>query len=225
MKISPSLMCMDLTQFHSQLKFLDAHAHSYHVDIMDGHYVDNITLSPWFVEQVKKISHLPVEVHLMVEHPTKILNQLLELHVEMIQFHADTITRDAFRIAEILENKNCKFSVVLNPSESVEMIKPYIFKLDKVVVMSVDPGFAGQSFIPHSLDKVDDLINLRQEKKLHFEIEIDGSVNERNISTISKYPFDSLIVGSSGLFNLDDDIEKSWQKMVAYMAKENIVIE
>src|SRR5699024_7870226 len=132
-----------------------------------------------------------------------------------------TITRDAFRIAETLKNNDCKFAVVLNPSESIELIKPYVSKLDKVVVMSVDPGFAGQTFIPNSLDKVNSLVNLREEQKLNFEIEIDGSVNERNISEINKYPLDSLIVGNSGLFKLDSEIDKSWQKMLDYMTEEN----
>lgn len=156
---SPSLMTMDLDKFKEQIEFLDQHVASYHIDIMDGHYVPNITLSPWFIDEVRKISQLPMSAHLMV-------HQLIKQKCEWICIHAELLDGLAFRLIDQIHEAGLKAGVVLNPETAVETIFPYIELVDKVTIMTVDPGFAGQRFIESTLDKIKKLRCLRTEKGL-----------------------------------------------------------
>ena len=184
-EFSPSLMTMDLDKFKQQITFLNDHVASYHIDIMDGHYVPNITLSPWFIEELRKISKLPVSAHLMVTNPSFWVQQLVDIKCEWI----------------------------CNPETPIESIFPYIELLDKITIMTVDPGFAGQRFIEGTLDKIVALRNLREEKGYRYVIEMDGSSNRNSFKRIDAAGPDIYIVGRSGLFGLDEDIEKAWKMM------------
>ena len=173
---------MDLDKFKQQITFLNDHVASYHIDIMDGHYVPNITLSPWFIEELRKISKLPVSAHLMVTNPSFWVQQLVDIKCEWICMHAEVLDGLAFRLIDQIHNANLKTGIVLNPETPIESIFPYIELLDKITIMTVDPGFAGQRFIEGTLDKI-----------------VAGP--------------DIYIVGRSGLFGLDEDIEKAWKMM------------
>ena len=220
MMFSPSLMCMDLLSMKEEVEILNERADFYHVDIMDGHFVKNITLSPFFVSNLKRISKLPIDVHLMTEYPDDYIEELAKSGADYICPHAETINKDAFRIINKIKGFGCKAGIVLNPATPIEWIKYYIHLLDKITVMTVDPGFAGQPFIPEMLDKIKELKELKEKNGYNYLIEVDGSCNERTFDILTEAGAEVLIVGSSGLFNLDSDLPKAWDKMMEiYEAK------
>ena len=220
MMFSPSLMCMDLLSMKEQVEILNERADFYHVDIMDGHFVKNITLSPFFVSNLKRISKLPIDVHLMTEYPDDYIEELAKSGADYICPHAETINKDAFRIINKIKGFGCKAGIVLNPATPIEWIKYYIHLLDKITVMTVDPGFAGQPFIQEMLDKIKELKELKEKNGYSYLIEVDGSCNERTFDILTEAGAEVLIVGSSGLFNLDSDLPKAWDKMMEiYEAK------
>jgi D-allulose-6-phosphate 3-epimerase len=214
-EFSPSLMTMDLDKFKEQITFLNDQVDSYHIDIMDGHYVPNISLSPWFIQEVRKISTLPLSAHLMVTEPAFWVQQLIDINCEWICMHAEVLVGLAFRLIDQIHDAGLKAGIVLNPETPVSVILPYIDRLDKVTIMTVDPGFAGQRFIEGALDKIVELRELREEYDYHYVIEMDGSSNRKSFKRIDEANPDIYIVGRSGLFGLDDDIAKAWSIMVA----------
>ena len=213
-EFSPSLMTMDPDKFKEQITFLNEHVDSYHIDIMDGHYVPNISLSPWFIQEVRKISTLPLSAHLMVTEPAYWVEQLIAINCEWICMHAEVLDGLAFRLIDQIHNAGLKAGIVLNPETPVSVILPYIDLLDKVTIMTVDPGFAGQRFIEGALDKIVELRDLRQQFDYRYVIEMDGSSNRKSFKRIDEANPDIYIVGRSGLFGLDDDIAKAWEIMV-----------
>lgn len=216
-KISPSLMCMSLFDIKEQLAVLNRRADMLHIDIMDGHYVKNITLSPFFIEQIRPHTQLVLDVHMMVENPTDFIEAIARAGADFICPHAETINRDAFRVINLIRSFGKKVGVVLNPATPVEFIQHYIHLLDKITIMTVDPGYAGQPFIPEMLNKVSQLRDLKQQYGYRYLIEIDGSCNERTYHDLMGAGAEVLIVGTSGLFNLDNDLDKAWDKMLDQM--------
>lgn len=215
-EFSPSLMTMDLDKFKEQITFLNDKVDSYHIDIMDGHYVPNITLSPWFIEELRKITDLPMSAHLMVTNPSLWVQQLVDMKCEWICMHAEVLDGLAFRLIDQIHDADLKAGIVLNPETPIEMLFPYIELLDKITIMTIDPGFAGQRFIESTLDKIVALRELREEKGYNYVIEMDGSSNRKSFKRIDAAGPDIYIVGRSGLFGLDEDISKAF----AIMAKD-----
>ncbi|PJG85299.1 D-allulose 6-phosphate 3-epimerase [Conservatibacter flavescens] len=211
--IAPSLMCMDLTKFKEQIEFLDQHVGYFHIDIMDGHYVPNLTLSPFFVSQVKKIATKPLDCHLMVTHPENYIDDLAQAGCDMVTLHVETISGQAFRIIDKIKRLGMKVGIIFNPESAVENAKYYLHKADKVTVLTVDPGFAGQAFIPEMLEKIKELQSFREENTLQYEIEVDGSCNPKTYEMLINAGADVLIVGSSGLFNNAENIAEAWEIM------------
>jgi len=213
LKVSPSLMCMNLTKFSEDISYLNQVVDGYHVDIMDGHYVNNMTLSPWFIEQLQRITSVPIDAHLMVTNPEEYVEALLDLNVDSISIHAEHLNGQAFRINDQIKKQNKKFGVVLNPESSFETIKDFIQHVNLVTIMTVDPGFAGQPFIEASLKKIRFLADYKKENDLNYEIQIDGSCNKQTYRSLQEAGADILVLGSSGLFGLSDDIEDAFGKM------------
>lgn len=216
-KISPSLMCMSLIDIKQQLAVLNRRADMLHIDIMDGHYVKNITLSPFFIEQIRPHTPLVLDVHLMVQNPTDFIDPIAKAGADYICPHAETINRDAFRVINQIRSLGKKVGVVLNPATPVDYIQHYIHLLDKITVMTVDPGYAGQPFIPEMLQKIAQLRDLKRQKHYSYLIEIDGSCNHNTYQQLMAAGAEVLIVGSSGLFNLDADLDVAWDRMLEQM--------
>ncbi|MFP3438118.1 D-allulose 6-phosphate 3-epimerase [Pantoea sp. SIMBA_133] len=212
-QISPSLMCMNLMEIKQQLAVLNTRADFLHVDIMDGHYVKNITLSPFFIEQIRPHTPVAIDVHLMVEQPTDFIEAVANAGADYICPHAETINRDAFRVINLIRSLGKKPGVVLNPATPVSFIHHYLHLLDKITVMTVDPGYAGQPFIPEMVEKIRALSALKRAHSHHYLIEIDGSCNQRTYRTLLEAGAEVLIVGTSGLFNLHDDLSTAWTMM------------
>ncbi|ERK05807.1 MAG: D-allulose 6-phosphate 3-epimerase [Pantoea sp.] len=213
-QISPSLMCMNLMEIKQQLAVLDTRADFLHIDIMDGHYVKNITLSPFFIEQIRPHTKVALDVHLMVEEPTDFIEVIAKAGADYICPHAETINRDAFRVINQIRSLGKKVGVVLNPATPVSYIHHYIHLLDKITVMTVDPGYAGQPFITEMVKKIEELRDLKARHGYNYLIEIDGSCNQRTYRTLLEAGAEVLIVGTSGLFNLDDNLETAWDQMM-----------
>lgn len=211
---SPSLMCMDLLNIKEQIDIINERADFYHVDIMDGHYVKNITLSPDFVRAIHGVCKLPLDCHLMVTDPDDYIDVLAEAGAGYICPHAETINADAFRIINKIQATGCKVGVVLNPATPLSYIQHYIHRLDKITIMTVDPGFAGQPFIEEMLDKIAEAKKLKEENGYKYLIEVDGSCNEGTFKRLAEAGTEVFIVGSSGLFGLDEDLPTAWDKMI-----------
>lgn len=214
-QISPSLMCMNLMEIKQQLAVLNTRADFLHVDIMDGHYVKNITLSPFFIEQIRPHTPVAIDVHLMVENPTDFIVPVAQAGADFICPHAETINRDAFRVINQIRALGKKPGVVLNPATPVSWIHHYLHLLDKITVMTVDPGYAGQPFITEMVSKISELKALKAQHGYRYLIEIDGSCNQKTYSTLLEAGAEVLIVGTSGLFNLHDNLETAWDKMMS----------
>lgn len=213
-KFSPSLMCMNLIKLEEQITFLNKKADFYHVDIMDGHYVKNITLSPYFISQIKDIATIPIDAHLMAEHPSDFIGMIAEAGANMISPHAEIINKEAFRIIDMIKSHGCKAGIVLNPATPLEYIKHYIHLLDKITILTVDPGFAGQRFIPEMLEKIRQAKELKCRNGYSYLIEIDGSCNKKTFKALKEAGAEVFILGSSGLFNNDPDISTAWEMMM-----------
>jgi D-allulose-6-phosphate 3-epimerase len=215
-QFSPSLMCMDLWDIRNQVEVINNRADMVHIDIMDGHFVKNITLSPFFMEQLKNELKVPMDVHLMVENPSDFIKMVIDAGATYVSPHAETINSDAFRIINQIKDAGCKVGVVLNPATPLSYIQHYIHHLDKITIMTVDPGYAGQKFIPEMLDKIREAKALKEEKGYHYLIEIDGSCNKNTFKQLAEAGSEVFIIGSSGLFNEDKDLNVAWDKMMTH---------
>ncbi|KGA98654.1 allulose-6-phosphate 3-epimerase [Alkalihalobacillus alcalophilus ATCC 27647 = CGMCC 1.3604] len=213
-KFSPSLMCMDLSRFKEQVEVLNDKADFYHVDIMDGHFVKNITLSPFFIQELKKITDVPIDAHLMVTNPADFVEMTIDAGADYISLHAETINGNAFRLINQIKEKGKKFGVVLNPATPLESIRHYIQHVDKLTIMTVDPGFAGQKFVEEMIGKIKEAKELKERNGYKYLITIDGSCNKNTFKKLVEAGAEVLIVGSSGLFGLDEDVNIAWDKMM-----------
>ena len=221
---NPSLMCMDFLDIRGQLEVLNPRCDMYHFDIMDGHYVPNITLSPDLAKALAPASDLPLDFHLMVTDPqlylplcAKAVNPLTDRGIRsFFSPHAEVINGKAFRIIDEIAKAGLRPGVAVNPETPLEAIMAYAHRLDKITFMSVDPGFAGQPFIPEVLDKIRQAKALKaaNPEKYRFIIEIDGSCNKRTFATLAEAGVESFIVGTSGLWNNDPDLARAWDIMM-----------
>lgn len=210
---SPSLMCMDFLDIKNQTEILNSRCDFYHIDIMDGHFVPNITLSPCFVEAFKKIAKKPLDCHLMVTNPQDYILPLKQAGADIICFHAEAVSNQAFRIIKAIKDAGCQVGAVFSPATPLSSAQYYLHMLDKITIMTVDPGFAGQPFIAEMLKKIEQAKNIKEENGYRYIIEVDGSCNARTFGKLLRAGTECFVVGTSGLFSLDENLEKAWVKM------------
>ena len=210
---SPSLMCLDLLNANREIEILDRHADAYHVDIMDGHFAPNITLSPDFVSAVNKASDVPMDIHLMVTRPQDWITTLVSNGATWISMHAETINSNAFRMINLIESEGAKAGVVLNPATPISWVEAYLDRVDLVTLMTVDVGFAGQPFIEQVLPKIEKLAEVKAMQGLNFTIQIDGSCNGKTFKRLYDAGAERFILGNSGLWSLSPDLEDAFQLM------------
>ena len=208
-----SLMCMNLMKLSEQLDVINKNASMVHVDIMDGHFVPNLTLSPYFVKSIREDCKVPMDCHLMVTNPDLYVKALAEAGADYIVPHAEVINSQAFRIIDMIHSYGVKAGVAINPATPVSYIETYLNRLEMVTVMSVDPGFAGQKFVPEVLGKITQLKELREKHGYNYFIEVDGSCNKNTYKRFDDAGVDAYVLGSTGLFNNDPDLSKAWAMM------------
>jgi D-allulose-6-phosphate 3-epimerase len=213
-EFSVSLMCLDYLNIREQIEFLNEKADYYHIDIMDGHFCKNITLSPDFMWAVKKIAKPPLDVHLMTEYPNDFIGMVREAGADWISPHAETINTDAFRTINKIKSLGARAGVVLNPATPLEYIKHYADKLDMITIMTVDVGFAGQPFIDEMLEKIRLCKKWKEDYGYSYKISVDGSCNMDTFKRLHEAGAEIYVVGSSGLFSLDQNISTAYDRML-----------
>ncbi|OQX70598.1 MAG: ribulose-phosphate 3-epimerase [Candidatus Cloacimonas sp. 4484_275] len=195
-KIAPSLLSADFMNLAEEItKVQIAGADILHLDVMDGHFVPNLTFGMPIVRQIKNISSLPLDVHLMVENPQNYLEELVKLKVEYVSVHQEAVVHLHRQIA-IIKSGNLKAGVALNPATPVETLYPILPDLDFVLIMSVNPGFGGQQFLPLVYEKIKTLRKRAERVNPALEIEVDGGVNDENAPRLVSAGVDILVAGS-----------------------------
>jgi len=184
--ISPSILSADFTRLGEQLNALLSEGMEYvHVDVMDGHFVPNITIGPMVCDAVKQaVPKAKMDVHLMIENPGDYIDAFAKTNPEIIYVHVEA-TYHLDRLVSQIKQKGIRAGVVLNPASPLSLLEEILPAVDAVLIMSVNPGFGGQSFIPHSLDKIRRLDELRRARNLSFIIAVDGGITLENTSEIA----------------------------------------
>lgn len=199
-KIAPSLMCANFGQLEKEIKILDkAGVDFYHLDIMDGKFVPNFALGVDFVKQVRLMTSRPLDVHLMVENPENTIDLFIEAGANMMSFHLEA-TKRALPLLKKIKEAGLKAGIVLNPETSLNELTYLINYLDYVVLMTVSPGFAGQSFVPEMYQKITLLKELLNQNNSEIEIQVDGNIGEETLLACKKRGATMFIGGSSSVY-------------------------
>ncbi|NMB25163.1 MAG: ribulose-phosphate 3-epimerase [Firmicutes bacterium] len=198
--VSPSLMCADLLRLGEDIKALEvAGADALHVDVMDGHYVDNLALGYDLLKQVRDATHLPIDVHLMVEHPESCIERVLAAGADLCIIHSET-TRTPLRLLRTIHATGAAAGIAINPATTVESIELLLPLVQMVLVMTVEPGFAGQRLVGFTLEKIEQLAALRASKSMQFTIGVDGAVSQEVVSNAASCGATFFVGGTSGVF-------------------------
>ena len=203
LKIAPSILAADFSKLAEEVKCVDSLGADYiHIDVMDGHFVPNITLGPGIVKCLRPHTELPFDVHLMIENPDQYIKDFKEAGADIITVHVEAC-RHLHRTLQLIKQYEMQCGVVLNPHTPLEMIKHVLQEVDWILIMSVNPGFGGQTFIPDSLNKIATLNQWRQVQNLSYVIEVDGGVNEETARLCEEAGADVVVAGSA-VFNAVD---------------------
>ncbi|MEO0224763.1 MAG: ribulose-phosphate 3-epimerase [candidate division WOR-3 bacterium] len=206
MEILPSIIAADWTRIYEEIKSVEECNLNYlHLDIMDGHFVDNLTFGMFIVDAIRKITNLKLDSHLMVKNPKKFIDKFYKSS-DIVDVHFE-VGEETFECIEFAKKNNFKIGIVINPKTHPKYILPFVEDVEQVIVMTVNPGFAGQEMIKEVLWKVDYLINFRIKSNLNFKITIDGGVNWENINELKKMGVDRVVMGKS-FFSLDYEKRK-----------------
>jgi len=197
-KIAPSILSADFSRLGEEIRAVEAAgADIIHVDVMDGHFVPNITIGPLVVAAARKATKLPLDVHLMIENPERYIADFAKAGADYLTVHAEAACHLHRLVQTIREQKGVKVGVSLNPATPLEALDYILGDIDMVLLMSVNPGFGGQAFIPSALDKITKLRTIIDERKLPVEIEVDGGVKSDNAARIAAAGADILVAGSA----------------------------
>ena len=208
-KISPSILSADFSQLGNEIKRLcSAGADMIHVDVMDGHFVPNLTIGPPVIKALKKSSSIPFDVHLMISPVHKYIESYANAGADIITIHPEA-TDDINDSIDKIKSLKKKVGVSLNPETKVEIIEKNLDKIDLILIMSVNPGFGGQKFMPEVLSKIKKLVEIRNNKKLNFEIEIDGGINFDNAKDAVAAGANILVSGTTIFKSNNGNIKKN----------------
>ena len=208
-QISPSILSADFSQLSNEIKRLeDGGADMIHVDVMDGHFVPNLTIGPPVIKSLKKHSSILFDVHLMISPVHKYIKAYADAGADIITIHPEA-TDDINSSISLIKELNKKVGVSLNPKTRVDVIIEHLNKIDLVLIMSVNPGFGGQKFMPEVLSKIEELKQLRTTKNLDFDIEIDGGINFENSKMAIQAGANILVSGTTIFKSNNGDIKKN----------------
>ena len=194
--VSPSILSADFSRLEEEIKAVEkAGAEWLHIDVMDGHFVPNITIGPPVVKSIRKVTDMFFDVHLMIENPDKYVKPFADAGADGITFHIES-NADPMRTIEMIKNVGCKAGISLNPPTPIDRIKDLISHVDLVLVMSVNPGFSGQKFIPDVVQKIEWLRKQIDKNNYKILIEVDGGVNKETGEIAKKAGADVLVAGN-----------------------------
>ena len=212
-KISPSILSADFGQLGNEVKRLESGgADMIHVDVMDGHFVPNLTIGPPVIKSLKKYTKLPFDVHLMISPVHKYIKDYAEAGADIITIHPEA-TDNLNESVNLIKKLNKKVGVSLNPDTDIDALIDEIANVDLILIMSVFPGFGGQKFIPEIIDKIKKLKKIKEEKNYNFEIEVDGGINFSNSKEVLSAGANILVSGTTIFKENNGDIKKNIEKL------------
>tara|TARA_B100001027_G_scaffold212151_1_gene181185 strand:+ start:491 stop:1150 length:660 start_codon:yes stop_codon:yes gene_type:complete len=208
-QISPSILSADFSKLGDEIvKLENGGADMIHVDVMDGHFVPNLTMGPPIIRSLRKYTKLPFDVHLMISPVHNYIKNYADAGADIITIHPEA-TDDLSESIELIKSLNKKIGVSLNPDTPIDKIKNILSRVDLVLIMSVYPGFGGQKFMPEILDKIKNLNNLKTNNKLNFNIEVDGGINFENSKIVINAGADILVSGTTIFRENEGNIKKN----------------
>ncbi|MEI2663936.1 ribulose-phosphate 3-epimerase [Rossellomorea sp. LJF3] len=203
MKIAPSILSANFAELGNEIKDVEKGGADYiHVDVMDGHFVPNITLGPMIVKAIRPLTALPLDVHLMIENPSQYIEAFADAGADYITVHVEADPH-LHRTIQMIKSKGVKAGVVLNPGTPAESIRPVLQDVDMVLLMTVNPGFGGQSFIPSVVPKIKQIREWANEANPSLEIEVDGGINPETAAVCAEAGADVFVAGSA-IYNKSD---------------------
>ncbi len=197
-KIAPSILSADFSKMGEEVKSLEINgADVIHCDVMDGVFVNNITFGIKMVEDLRKITSLPLDCHLMIVHPEKYVERFAKAGADIITVHYEACQENLEEVLELIKSTGVKCGAVINPDTPVEKIRDVVLLCDMVLVMSVFPGFGGQKFIPSALDKLREIRKIIDESGKEIDLEIDGGITAENVSEVKRAGANVIVAGSA----------------------------
>jgi ribulose-phosphate 3-epimerase len=202
-KIAPSILSADFSKLGEEVKAVEKAGADYiHIDIMDGHFVPNITIGPLIVKAVRKVTHLPLDVHLMIVNPDHFIDAFIKAGADILSIHAEAVTH-LHRSLQLIRKAGAKPAVALNPASPLQMIEYILDDVDMVLLMTVNPGFESQHFIPQVIPKIKYLKEINDRKGLKVEIEVDGGINQQTIGLVASAGANVFVAGSAVFHSKD----------------------
>ena len=210
-KISPSILSADFSKLGEEILALEKAGADYiHIDVMDGHFVPNITIGPEVIKRLRPITKLTFDVHLMISPVNNFIKDFADAGADIITFHPEA-TEDVSETINLIKKLGKKVGISLKPKSQINLIEDHLNEIDLILIMSVEPGFGGQKFIPEVLDKMKELRNLINEKNLNIDIEIDGGINFNNSKKVKEFGANILVSGSTVFKEHNGDLKKNIQ--------------
>ena len=210
-KISPSILSADFSKLGEEIIALEKAGADYiHIDVMDGHFVPNITIGPEVIKRLRPITKLTFDVHLMISPVNNFVKDFAEAGADIITFHPEA-TEDLLKTVKLIKSFGKKVGVSLKPGSPINLVENYLDQIDLILIMSVNPGFGGQKFMPEVLEKMKILKDIIYEKKLNIDIEIDGGINFSNSKKAKDYGANILVSGSTIFKENNGNLKKNIQ--------------